>query len=75
MKSESKELVVEITIPRNLGPIVSKILENRRYPDDDGMTEVVIMKETGCSIDEMVKSEGIVGDFIQEIRERLKNGK
>ena len=73
MKDREIELVTEMVIPRKLIPIVSKILEYRRFPeDDDGMTDVIVMDETGCTIDEKIKAEAIITDFIQEIRERAK---
>ena len=73
MKDREVELVTQMVIPRKLIPIVSKILEYRRFPeDDDGMTDVIVMNETGCTVDEKIKAESIITDFIQEIREWAK---
>lgn len=57
---------IEVTMEEKLFPIVGEILREQSFPDDDGMTDVIIMQRTGCSTEEFVEAERVI-DILQNL--------
>lgn len=57
-----------IDIPDELVPTVLSILEHKKFPEDDGMTDVVIMKDLDISVSQFVRAENIVDNITTRIK-------
>lgn len=61
---------ITLDIPDELVPTVISILKHKQFPDDDGMTDVVIIDELDISIDQFVRAEIIVDNIATIIKIR-----
>lgn len=61
---------ITLDIPDELVPTVISILEHRQFPDDDGMTDVVITNELNITVEQFVRAEIIVDNIATIIKIR-----
>ena len=63
---------VTLDIPDELVHIVVRILQERTFPDDDGMTDVIVMKDLGVSVEQFVEADNIVDNIADTIKNKGK---
>lgn len=60
-----------LDIPDKLVPAVVRILQARQFPDDDGMTDVVIMRDLNLEVPDYVDATNIVETLPDEIEKGI----
>jgi hypothetical protein len=63
---------ITLEIPNELVPAVIRIMESRVFPEDDGMTDVILMEELDISVNDFVRADHIVDEILTKIKENIK---
>lgn len=67
-----------LEIEDRLVPVLDEYLRSLQQPDDDGMSDVIIIENSGCSVKDLVKTGRLYGEFTNAVRKAargIKRGK
>lgn len=67
---EGKKIKITLNIPDDLISAVIRILKERRFPDDDGITDVIVMREENLTVDQFVKADHLVDGIENAIKKQ-----
>lgn len=62
---------VILDIPDELVHIVIRILEERKFPDDDdGITDVIVMRDLDIDVEQFVRADHAVDEILNTIKNK-----
>lgn len=70
--AEELTLLLPLKVPPRLLAIVAQILRERDLPNDDGATEVAIMREQDCSVEDYTAAEECLYQFSRAVDEAAR---
>lgn len=73
MAQKSLTLAFTLEVPLRLLPVVAQLLREEALPNDDGVTDVAIMREQDCSVEDYVAAGACLYDFKRAVEDAARH--